>query len=87
MGPGCMGLSSIVNACYESPYDHMGMQQHHYSSSNHYQNAPYSGSSSVRAAVGPPAYMAGGGYDSTYQKAQRQSGGQKFKSSHCPIFA
>lgn len=89
--PGYMGLSSIVNASYESPYDHMGMQQPHYSSnSNHYQNAPYLGSSSVRAAVGPPAYMAGGGYDSKDQKAQRQDEGQtralsQFSPDSCMI--
>ena len=68
--PGCgMGLSSIVNACYENnPDNRVAMQQSRsYSSSALWSGRP----AIVRAAVGPPAYMAGGGFENTYQKQQK----------------
>jgi hypothetical protein len=65
-----MGLSSIVNPGFENPNpdDKVAMKQHHYS-----YPPPWPGRPSVRAAVGPPAYMAGGGFESNYQKAQRKN--------------
>lgn len=68
---GCgMGLSSIMNPVFENPNpdDKVAMKQHHYS-----YPPPWPGRPSVRAAVGPPAYMAGGGFESNYQKAQRKN--------------
>ncbi|KAG0600842.1 hypothetical protein M758_11G065100 [Ceratodon purpureus] len=64
---GCgMGLSSIVNACFDSSDDHVAMQQ------QHQYSYPTPRSASVRAAVGPPATMAGGGFEKNYQKAKQQ---------------
>lgn len=86
-----MGLSSIMKfAGYEKPDDKVEMQQqqHQYSSKTHFasHSAPSPQRPSVRAAVGPPAYMAGGGFESNYQKARKNEPGQKRISKHHPVF-
>lgn len=68
----CLGLSTMVNSYYESPHDQMGMQ--HYSNPKHVVLQQY-GSPSVRAAVGPPVFMTGGGFEqNSFQKAQQAVG-------------
>jgi hypothetical protein len=80
---GCLGLSSLVNPYYESPHDQMGMNHHHYSNS---KNVLQYGSPSVRSAVGPPVYLAGGGFElNPFQKAQQHVGQENKKPSRRPM--
>ncbi|XP_024402194.2 RHOMBOID-like protein 6, mitochondrial isoform X1 [Physcomitrium patens] len=71
---GHMDVPCIMNAHYgENSHDQMGMQHqyssNHISSTNNRDN--HYGSTSLRPAVGPPMYMAGGAYDNPLHKQQQ----------------